>query len=66
LIASAMDNLWDEQDEFFYDRLRTKDGSSIGAGAFDGGPSSGLRRSAAGRLVMAAIAYVSGTGALVP
>jgi hypothetical protein len=29
LIASAMDNLWDEQDEFFYDRLRTKDGSSI-------------------------------------
>ena len=29
LIASAMDNLWDEQDGFFYDRLRTKDGSSI-------------------------------------
>jgi hypothetical protein len=29
LIASAMDKLWDEQDEFFYDRLRTKDGSSI-------------------------------------
>jgi hypothetical protein len=29
LIAAAMDNLWDEQDGFFYDRLRTKDGSSI-------------------------------------
>ena len=29
LIAAAMDNLWDEQDGFFYDRLRTKDGFSI-------------------------------------
>ncbi len=29
LIAAAMENLWDEQDGFFYDRLRTKDGSSI-------------------------------------
>jgi hypothetical protein len=37
-----------------------------GAGAFDGGPSASLRRSGAGRLVMAAIAYVSRTGPLVP
>jgi hypothetical protein len=29
LIAAAVENLWDEQDGFFYDRLRTKDGSSI-------------------------------------
>jgi hypothetical protein len=29
LIAAAIENLWDEQDGFFYDRLRTKDGSSI-------------------------------------
>jgi hypothetical protein len=29
LIAAAMDSLWDEEDGFFYDRLRTKDGSSI-------------------------------------
>jgi hypothetical protein len=29
LIAVAMDNLWDEQDGFFYDRLRTRDGSAI-------------------------------------
>jgi hypothetical protein len=29
LIAAAMDKLWDEQDGFFYDRLRKKDGSTI-------------------------------------
>jgi hypothetical protein len=29
LIAAAMDDLWDEQDGFLYDRLRTKDGSAI-------------------------------------
>ena len=29
LIAAAMENLWDEQDGFFYDRLRTQDGSAI-------------------------------------
>ena len=29
LIAAAMENLWDEQDGFFYDRLRKKDGSAI-------------------------------------
>ena len=29
LIAAAMDNLWDEQDGFFYDRLRRPDGSAI-------------------------------------
>jgi hypothetical protein len=29
LIAAAMDHLWDERDGFFYDRLRTKDGSAI-------------------------------------
>ena len=29
LIAAAMENLWDEQDGFFYDRLRKKDGSTI-------------------------------------
>ena len=29
LIAAAMDNLWDDQDGFFYDRLRKKDGSTI-------------------------------------
>src|SRR5271156_5010075 len=29
LIAAAMENLWDEQDGFFYDCLRTRDGSAI-------------------------------------
>ena len=29
LIAGAMANLWDEEDGFFYDRLRTRDGSAI-------------------------------------
>ncbi len=29
LIAAAMENLWDDQDGFFYDRLRKKDGSAI-------------------------------------
>ena len=29
LIAVAMDKLWDEQDGFFYDRLRKPDGSAI-------------------------------------
>jgi hypothetical protein len=29
LIANAMDKLWDEQDGFFYDRLRKPDGSSF-------------------------------------
>ena len=29
LIAAAMDKLWDEQDGFFYDRLRKRDGSSL-------------------------------------
>ncbi len=29
LIAGAMDSLWDEQDGFFYDCLRTRDGSAI-------------------------------------
>jgi hypothetical protein len=29
LIASAMDELWDEEDGFYYDRLRTRDGSWI-------------------------------------
>ena len=29
LIAAAMDSLWDEQDGFFYDRLRTTDGSAV-------------------------------------
>ena len=29
LIAAAMDRLWDEQDGFFYDRLRTSDGSAV-------------------------------------
>jgi hypothetical protein len=29
LIAGAIENLWDVQDVFFCDRLRTKDGSSI-------------------------------------
>jgi len=28
-IAAAMENLWDEQDGFFYDCLRTRDGSAI-------------------------------------
>ena len=28
LIAAAMENLWDEQDGFFYDRVRRPDGSS--------------------------------------
>jgi Glycosyl hydrolase family 63 C-terminal domain len=28
LIAAAMDNLWDEQDGFFYDRVRRPDGSA--------------------------------------
>ena len=45
LIAAAMKNLWDEQDGFFYDCLRTRDGSAIsGAGALDGGASASLRR----------------------
>ena len=29
LIAVAMDDLWDEQDGFFYDRLRQKDGTEL-------------------------------------
>jgi hypothetical protein len=29
LIAIAMENLWDEQDGFFYDRLRRPDGSAV-------------------------------------
>ena len=29
LIAAAMERLWDEQDGFFYDRLRTTDGSAV-------------------------------------
>jgi hypothetical protein len=29
LIAAAMDRLWDEQDGFFYDRLRRLDGSAV-------------------------------------
>jgi hypothetical protein len=29
LIAAAMENLWDEQDGFFYDRVRRPDGSAI-------------------------------------
>ena len=29
LIAAAMERLWDEQDGFFYDRLRTSDGSAV-------------------------------------
>ena len=29
LIAAAMESLWDEQDGFFYDRLRKPDGSAI-------------------------------------
>lgn len=32
-IAAAMENLWDEQDGFFYDCLRTRDGSAIGVRA---------------------------------
>ncbi len=29
LIAAAMENLWDEQDGFFYDRVRRPDGSAV-------------------------------------
>ena len=61
-----MENLWDEEDGFFYDCLRTKDGSAIRVRA----------RSMVGLLpvfaavgldpsLWAAIAHVSGTGALV-
>ena len=29
LVAAAMNNLWDDQDGFFYDRLRKRDGSTF-------------------------------------
>ena len=66
LIAAAMDNLWDAAGWIFL-RPVAYEGWLLdhGAGAFDGGTSSGLCRSGAGCLVMAAIAYVSGAGALV-
>ena len=66
LIAAAMDNLWDEEDGFFYDCLR-KTGRlrDQGAGALDGGASASLRRRRARPLAMGAIAHVSGTGPLV-
>lgn len=31
LIATAMDGLWDDQDGFFYDRLRKRDGTAFSA-----------------------------------
>ena len=66
LIAAAMENLWDEQDGFFYDRVRRPDGSAATVRA----------RSMVGLLpVFAAVeldaslwplAHVSRTGPLVP
>ena len=52
-IAQAMNELWDEEDGFFYDRLRRPDGETVDrAGALDGRAPAGVRlRAAADRLV---------------
>ena len=49
-IAAAMSELWDEEDGFFYDRLRMPDGSTrAAAGALDGRAAADLRRGGARR-----------------
>ena len=63
-IAHAMSELWDEEDGFFYDRLRLPDGSTVpAAGPLDGGASADLRRGGAERVAVGAAAATSGARA---
>ena len=66
LIAAAMNELWDEQDGFFYDRVRKPDGQVVIVRARSyGGASADLRIGPLRRLPMGPAPEFSGTNSLV-